>query len=190
MVAAHCVKVDDDEIRLLAAHDVPVLHCPRSNAVLGCGIAPLAELRAAGVRVGLGTDSPASTPSFDMFDEMRAALYAARAREERPDALSAADVLELATLGSAWALGLEDEIGSLVPGKQADLTVLSLMESPFLPWEDPVTATVLGGSPERVVATLVSGETRYEKGGKTWPELTADARNARSRLLLDVVARP
>ena len=190
MVAAHCVKVDDEEIRLLADHGVPVLHCPRSNAILGCGIAPLAELRAAGVCVGLGTDSPASTPSFDMFDEMRAALYAARAREERPDALSAPDVLELATLGSARALGLDDEIGSLVPGKQADLTVLSMMESPFLPWEDPVTAAVLGGSPERVVATLVSGEPRYEKGGKTWPELTADARNARSRLLLDAVARP
>jgi cytosine/adenosine deaminase-related metal-dependent hydrolase len=189
MVAAHCVKVDEEEIRLLAEHGVPVLHCPRSNAVLGCGIAPLAELRAAGVRIGLGTDSPASTPSFDMFDEMRAALYAARAREERPDALSAADVLELATIGSARALGLDDEVGSLVPGKHADLTVLSLMDSPFLPWEDPVTATVLGGSPERVVATLVSGEPRYEKGGKTWPELTADARNARSRLLLDVVAR-
>jgi cytosine/adenosine deaminase-related metal-dependent hydrolase len=190
ITAAHCVKVDADEIELLARHDVAVVHCPRSNAVLGCGIAPLVELRSAGLRVGLGTDSPASAPSFDMFDEMRAALYAARAREERPDALSAADVLELATLGSARALGLDREIGSLSPGKQADLTVLSLTDSPFLPWEDPVTATVLGGSPERVVATLVSGEPRYEKGGKTWRELTADAHNARSRLLSHAAARP
>jgi cytosine/adenosine deaminase-related metal-dependent hydrolase len=189
IVAAHCVKIDDEEIRLLADHDVGVVHCPRSNAVLGSGIAPLADLRAAGIRVGLGTDSPASTPSFDMFDEMRAALYAARAREERPDALSAADVLGLATLGSARALGLEREIGSLTPGKHADLTVLSLAESPFLPWEDPVTATVLGGSPERVVATLVSGEPRYERGGKTWRELTADAHNARSRLLSHAAAQ-
>jgi cytosine/adenosine deaminase-related metal-dependent hydrolase len=188
MVAAHCVKVDAEEISLLAENDVAVVHCPRSNAVLGCGIAPLAELRAAGLRVGLGTDSPASAPSFDMFDEMRTALYAARARDERPDALSAADTLELATLGSARALGLDGEIGSISPGKQADLTVLSLAESPFLPWEDPVTAAVLGGSPERVVATLVSGETRYEKGGKTWLELTADAHSARSRLLSHVAA--
>ena len=183
MLAAHCVKIEEDEIALLAENDVAVVHCPRSNALLGCGIAPLAELRAAGLRVGLGTDSPASTPSFDMFDEMRAALYAARARTERADALTAADALELATLGSARALGLEDEIGSLTPGKQADLTVVSLAGSPFLPWEDPVTALVLGGSPERVVATLVSGEPRYEKGGKTWPELTVAAHNARSRLL-------
>jgi cytosine/adenosine deaminase-related metal-dependent hydrolase len=189
-LAAHCVKIDDEEIGLLADNDVAVIHCPRSNAVLGCGIAPLAKLRAAGLRVGLGTDSPASAPSFDMFDEMRVALYAARAHEERPDAVSAADVLELATLGSARALGLDEEIGSLTPGKHADLTVLSLAASPFLPWEDPVTATVLGGSPERVVATLVSGEPRYEKGGKTWPELTDDAHNARSRLLSHVGATP
>jgi cytosine/adenosine deaminase-related metal-dependent hydrolase len=189
ITAAHCVKVDADEIDLLARHDVAVVHCPRSNAVLGCGIAPLAELRSAGLRVGLGTDSPASAPSFDMFDEMRAALYTARAREEQPDALAAAEVLELATLGSARALRLDREIGSLVPGKHADLAVLSLTGSPFLPWEDPVTATVLGGSPERVVATLISGEPRYEKGGKTWRELTADAHNARSRLLSHAATR-
>jgi cytosine/adenosine deaminase-related metal-dependent hydrolase len=183
LLTAHCVKVDAEEIALLAEHDVPVVHCPRSNALLGCGIAPLADLREAGIRVGLGTDSPASTPSFDMFDELRAAVLGARAREERPDALTAGDALELATLGSARALGLGDEVGSLTPGKKADLTVLSLAGSPFLPWEDPVTAIVLGGSPERVVATLVSGETRYEKGGETWLELIDVARSARSQLL-------
>lgn len=182
VVAAHCVKVDAEEIALLAEHDVGVVHCPRSNAVLGCGIAPLAELRAAGIRVGLGTDSPASAPSFDMFDEIRAAMLSARAREERPDALTAADALELATLGGARALGLDAEIGSIAPGKLADLTILSLEGSPFLPWEDPVTAAVLGGSPERIVATLVSGETRYERGS-AWPELTDAARSARGRLL-------
>ncbi|MEX2612927.1 MAG: amidohydrolase family protein [Gaiellaceae bacterium] len=183
VLAAHCVQADAEEIELLAAHDVAVAHCPRSNAYLGCGIAPLAELRAAGIRVGIATDSPASTPSFDMFDEMRAAVTGARARERRPDALTAADALELATLGGARALGLADEMGSIAPGKRADLTVLSLAGSPLIPWEDPVTATVLGGSPDRVLATLVSGETRYEKGGKTWLELIDAARSARDRLL-------
>jgi 5-methylthioadenosine/S-adenosylhomocysteine deaminase len=91
--------------------------------------------------------------------------------------------VELATLGGARALGLADEVGSIVPGKHADLTVLSFAGTAFLPWEDPVTAAVLGGSPERVLATLVSGETRYEKGGKTWLELTDAARSARGRLL-------
>jgi 5-methylthioadenosine/S-adenosylhomocysteine deaminase len=183
LLAAHCVQADAEEIELLAAHDVAVAHCPRSNALLGCGVAPLAALREAGIRVCIATDSPASTPSFDMFDELRAAISAARARERRPDALTAADALELATLGGARALGIDREAGSLVPGKRADLTVLSFAGTVFVPWEDPVTATVLGGSPERVVATLVSGETRYERGGKTWPELTDAARSARGRLL-------
>ena len=106
-VAAHCVKADEEEIALLAEHDVAVAHCPRSNGILGCGVAPLTALREAGIRVCIATDSPASTPSFDMFDEMRAAIVGARAREGRPDALTAADALELATLGGARALGLD-----------------------------------------------------------------------------------
>jgi cytosine/adenosine deaminase-related metal-dependent hydrolase len=183
VVAAHCVEVDEEEIALLAEHDVAVAHCPRSNGILGCGVAPLTALREAGLRVCIATDSPASTPSFDMFDEMRAAIVGARAREERPDALTAADALELATLGGARALGLDASVGSLVPGKSADLTVLSLADTPFIPWEDPVTGAVLGGSPHGVVATLVSGKPRYEKGGKTWLELIDAARSARGRLL-------
>ncbi|HUF02055.1 MAG TPA: amidohydrolase family protein, partial [Gaiellaceae bacterium] len=183
VIAAHCVQADDEEVEILAARDVAVAHCPRSNALLGCGVAPLAALRARGVRVCIATDSPASTPSFDMFDEMRAAVAGARARERRPDALTAADALELATLGGARALGLEADVGSLVPGKQADLTVLSMRGTPFVPWEDPVTAAVLGGSPDRVLATLVSGETLYERGRNTWHELIDAARSARGRLL-------
>ena len=183
MLAAHCVQADEEEIELLADHDVAVAHCPRSNALLGCGVAPLRELREAAVRVCIATDSPASTPSFDMFDELRAAIVAARARERRPDALTAADALELATLGGARALRMDDAVGSLAPGKRADLTILSLESSPFLPWEDPVTAAVLGGSPNRVVATLVSGRPRYERGGKTWHELIDAASSARRRLL-------
>ena len=183
LAAVHCVKVDAEEIALLARHDVAVIHCPRSNAVLGCGTAPLAELRRAGIRVGLGTDSPASTPSFDMFEERRTAVYHARAREERPEALTASEVLELATLGGASALGLDGELGSLVAGKRADLAVVSLAGSPYLPWEDPAVAVVFGGSPDRVQLSLVDGEARYEKGGFGWLELRPAAARARARLL-------
>jgi len=190
VLAAHCVHVDDEEIALLAEHDVAVAHCPRSNAILGCGAAPVAELLAAGVRVGLGTDSPASTPSFDLFEEMRTAVYTARLRGRRPDALSAKTALELATLGSARALGLDREIGSLAAGKRADLTVVSLAGSPFLPWEDPTTAVVFGGSPDRVLLTLVDGEARYEKGGFEWPELRRRASAARARLLSEAPRAP
>lgn len=183
VVAAHCVHVTDEEIVLLAETGTAVAHCPRSNAFLGCGVAPLAALRDAGVKVCIATDSPASTPSFDMFDELRAAVMAARARGQRPDALSTADALELATLAGARALGLGADIGSLEPGKQADLTVVSMAGSSFLPWEDPAGAVVLGGSPDRVVATLVAGEERYRKGGTTWHASTSRARQARARML-------
>jgi cytosine/adenosine deaminase-related metal-dependent hydrolase len=175
LVAAHCVHADEEEIGLLAEHDTAVAHCPRSNAILGCGAAPLGALLASGARVGLGTDSPASTPSFDMFEEMRTALYTARARERRPDALSTNSALELATLGAARALGL---------------AVVSLAGSPFLPWEEPTTAVVFGGSPDRVLLTLVAGEIRYEEGGFAWHELRRSASAARARLLSSVPPRP
>ncbi len=183
MVAAHCVKVDDEEIELLSRHGVAVTHCPRSNALLGCGIAPLHALRAAGLRVGIGTDGVSSVPSHDFFEELRTVLALARARDERADALSAAEALELATLGGARALGLASEIGSLVPGKRADIAVVSLSGSPYLPWEDPATAVVYGGAPERVLATLVDGEARYERGGFEWHELIDAASRARGRML-------
>ena len=184
LIAAHAVHLDPEEQELLARNDVAVAHCPRSNALLGCGIAPLAELRDAGIRIGLGTDSPASAPSFDLFDELRAAVALARARERETDALTAAEALELATLGSARALGLDDEIGSLAPGKRADLAILSMADSPHLPWEVPEVAVVLGGTPERVVLTMVDGEVRYRKGDFEWHEqLCRKAASARKRML-------
>jgi cytosine/adenosine deaminase-related metal-dependent hydrolase len=184
LLCAHCVEVDDAEIALLAERDVPVAHCPRSNALLGCGTAPLAELRAAGVRVGLGTDSPASTPSFDVFEEMRAAIYGARARAKRPEALLAGDALRLATLDAARALRIDGEVGTLTPGKRADLAVVSLAGSPYHPVEDPAAAVVFGGSPERVLETIVDGQTRYRSEEEDkWREVRSTASAARRRML-------
>jgi cytosine/adenosine deaminase-related metal-dependent hydrolase len=183
VVAAHCVKVSAAEIDLLASHGAAVAHCPRSNAFLGCGVAPLTALRGAGIRVGVGTDGVSSVPSHDYFEELRATIGSARARGEDAGALSATEALELATLGGARALGLDSETGSLVPGKWADLAVVGLADSPFLPWEDPVAAVIFGGGPERILATLVGGETRYQRGRFEWHELTAAAAAARGLLL-------
>jgi len=184
LLCAHCVEVDEAEIALLAERGVPVAHCPRSNALLGCGIAPVAAMRAAGIVVGLGTDSPASAPSFDVFEEMRAAVYAARALERRPEALLATDALRLATADAARALRIDDRVGTLTPGKRADLAVVSLAGSPYHPVEDPAAAVVFGGSPERVLETIVDGETRYLKEEKEqWREVRSIASAARSRML-------
>ncbi len=183
LLCAHCVVVEQDEIAQLAEADVPVAHCPRSNALLGCGIAPLTALRAAGVRVGLGTDSPASTPSFDTWDELRFAIACARARERRPDALDATGALSLATLDAARALGLEDDIGSLSAGKRADLAVVSVTGSAYDPVEDPVIAAVYGGAPAGVLETIVDGTTRYRQGESAWQEVRNTASAARRRML-------
>jgi len=162
-VAIHAVRAGAEDIALLAELDVPVAHCPRSNSLLGCGTAPIPELLEAGVRVGIGTDSPASALTLDMWDEMRAAVMVARARAGRPDALSAEQALRMATVAGARALGL-DRIGALLPGFAADLTVVDLSTTPFLPWDDPVAATVYGGSPDRVLLTVVNGQIRYRRG--------------------------
>jgi cytosine/adenosine deaminase-related metal-dependent hydrolase len=183
LLSAHCVAVDADEIALLAGGDVPVAHCPRSNAYLGCGIAPLTALRSSGVRVGLGTDSPASTPSLDPWDELRAAIAGARARERRPDALTATEALGLATLDAARALGLETEIGSLTPGKRADLTVVSIAGSAYDPVDDPSVAAVNGTSSHSVLETIVDGTTRYRQGETEWQEVRSTASAARGRML-------
>jgi 5-methylthioadenosine/S-adenosylhomocysteine deaminase len=183
LLSAHCVSVDSGEIAELARAGVPVAHCPRSNALLGCGIAPLAAIREAGIRVGIGTDSPASTPSFDPWEEIRSAVGFARAWERRPDALDARSALHLGTLGAAAALGLADEIGSLTPGKRADITVVSLAGSPYHPIEDPTVAAVFAGSPSRVLETIVDGEPRYRQGVTEWPKVRSTASAARRRML-------
>ena len=109
LIAAHCVHVDGGEIELLAAHGVGVAHCPRSNGYLGCGVAPLEELRAAGVAVSIATDSPASTPSFDMFEEIRTAITGARSRaRDRTPCLppTHSSLQRSAVLGfSEWRIG-------------------------------------------------------------------------------------
>jgi len=177
-VAIHAVRADPQDVAVLARLDVPVAHCPRSNALLGCGTAPVPELLAAGVRIGLGTDSPASALTIDMWDEMRAAVLVARARARRPDALTAEQVLRMATLDGARALGL-DGIGALSPGLAADLIVLDLSATPFVPWDDPVTAAVYGGSPGGVVLTMVDGQIRYRRGQEAADREPARAVRAR-----------
>jgi cytosine/adenosine deaminase-related metal-dependent hydrolase len=160
----HCIRVDEDDIRAIADHRCGVAHCPASNARLAHGIAPLAELLAAGVDVGLGSDSVASNDRMDLLDEARLALLFATARARDIGALSSADALELATLGGARALRLDREIGSLETGKAADLAAFPLAALARGPTHDPVAAAVLAlaGTPASFVA--VAGRSLVRDG--------------------------
>ncbi len=122
---AHCVWVDADGIQRLARQQTNVVHCPSSNMKLGSGLAPVPEMLAAGCRVAIGADGAPCNNRLDAFSEMRLAALVQKPRLG-PDAMPAAQVLELATLGGARALGLEREIGSIEVGKMADLVVLDL----------------------------------------------------------------
>ena len=122
---AHCVWVGKDGIARLARQATNVVHCPSSNLKLGSGVAPIPEMLAAGCRVGIGADGAPCNNRLDAFEEMRLAALIQKPRLG-PDALPAPQVLELATLGGARAMGLEAEIGSIEVGKRADLVVLDL----------------------------------------------------------------
>jgi 5-methylthioadenosine/S-adenosylhomocysteine deaminase len=149
----HCVRVDAEDIELIAKSRSPVAHCPASNAKLGHGTSPVLELLDVGITVGLGSDSVASNNRMDMLAEGRAAILAQRARAARHDVLCAKDALLLATLGGARALGLDGEIGSLEVGKSADLAAFPL-DASVLPVHDP-EATAIFALPG-VAATLVT----------------------------------
>ena len=156
-LAVHCVQVSLDDIRILKAKKVAVAHCPKSNAKLGCGVAPLADMLHEGVRVGLGTDSPASSNIMDMFDEMRTMLFLHRAAERDVTVLDAQKCVRIATLGGAEALGMQDDIGSLEPGKFADFIAVDVSKSHFAPIDDPHSALVYGANQDDVLLTVVGG---------------------------------
>ena len=169
----HCVRIDEGDIAAIVRSGSRVAHCPISNAKLGHGTAPLVELLGAGIVVGLGSDSVASNNRMDLLDEARAALLAQRSRLGSFETPSAADVLELATLGSAAALGLEEAVGSLEEGKQADLAAFPL--DGIGPTTDPTTAAVFSLGGVRATFVAVAGRTLVSGGQLTnrRPELAA-----------------
>jgi len=184
-LAVHCVHASIDDIRILSTKRVAVAHCPKSNAKTGCGVAPLPDLLRLGVRVGFGTDSPASSNIMDMFDEMRTALFLHRGVARDVGVLNAAQCVRIATLGGAEALGLGDRVGSLEPGKQADLIAVDVSSSHFVPIDDPYSALVYGANQEDVLFTCVAGEPLYREGGFARLDaatIRAESRKVRTKL--------
>jgi cytosine/adenosine deaminase-related metal-dependent hydrolase len=162
---AHGIHFSDDAVKRIGATRTGVAHCPSSNARLGAGIARTRDLRDAGARVGLGVDGAASNEAGSLLEEVRHAVLFARA-VGGPTALSVRDAVHLATMGGAEVLGRQDEIGSIEPGKLADLALWRIDGLAHADVADPVAALVLGAPPplERL---LVGGRTVVERGRVT-----------------------
>ncbi len=177
-ILAHCVWLDEGEIDLLAATGAGVSHNPISNAKLASGVAPVMALRGRGVPVGLGTDSMLSNNALNLFQEMKFAVLLQRAHHLDGDALSARDVLAMATREGAQVLGWQADIGSLEPGKEADLLVLDLEHPLGLTPERVLSDLVFAAGPQNIHAVMVHGETIYEQGCFT----RIDEREIRDRI--------
>ncbi len=162
----HGVQVSRTDARAASQAGASWVHCPKSNAKLGNGVAPLWALRAACPtgNLGLGTDSAASNNGLDMLEEMRFAVLMHRASRRRIDAMDAVQALEMATLGGARALGMADQIGTLERGKRADLTAIRLDRLHTAPCYDPASALVYTASARDVALTMVDGRPIWWRG--------------------------
>ncbi|MCX7166970.1 MAG: TRZ/ATZ family hydrolase [Rhodocyclales bacterium] len=164
LIAVHGVHLDAGEIELLAHEACHLAHCPTSNMKLGSGIPPMSAARARGLNFGLGTDGAASNNRLDLFWEMRHAALLAKAASQDAEVLDAHAILHAATLGGARALGLDGRIGSLLPGKAADLCAVRLDEWLIQPCFDPASHLVYVAGREQVSHTWVEGKRVMSNG--------------------------
>jgi len=161
---AHCVHLTADDMRRVGDRGAHVMHCPKSNAKLGSGTAPLPEFLERGLSVGLGTDSMVSNNNLDMLEEMRFCALVHRSVRADPTAVTAAQVFHVATMGGARAVGLAEEIGSLRPGKRADLVLLSLAPPTGLSEQSVLSELVFYATSEAVRTVIVNGRVVLNQG--------------------------
>jgi 5-methylthioadenosine/S-adenosylhomocysteine deaminase len=164
VTAVHCVHVDAEDIEVLKRTDTAVAYCARCNAKLGMGTAPLGSFQSAGLRVGIGTDSPASTSTIDFFEEMRVGLLIQRGIRGEQGFFTAEEFVRMATLDGARALKIDDRVGSLEPGKRADIIAVDLSKSYQVPTQNPYGALVHTCNQEDVLMTMVEGRMLFDRG--------------------------
>lgn len=157
-IAAHVVWPTDDEIPVLAKHNVGVIHNPTSNMKIASGIAPITAMLKAGVHVGLGTDGAASNNDLDMWEEMRLASLLQKVDRMDPEVLPAMTVLSMATIGGATAIGLDKTIGSIEAGKQADIIQVAFEDVHHVPTYDVVSHLVYVTDEQDVASVVVDGQ--------------------------------
>ncbi len=180
VIAGHCIWCSESDIGLLASRDVAVAHNPVANMILASGVCPVPRLRREGVRVGIGTDGAASNDSQDMFGAVKSAALLQKIHHLDPVAMNAQGVLRMATLGGAEALGKQDRIGSLEPGKRADIQILDGNGPELAVLHDPFQQVVYGATPRSVSAVWVDGVKRVEDSGTIGVDRKALAAEARA----------
>lgn len=158
LIAAHVVHANDAEIALLARQGVHVAHNPASNLKLASGFARVHDMQTAGIQVGIGTDGAASNNKLDLLGDLRMAALLSKAQSGNPTALNASIALEMATLSGAKALGMDQQIGSLVAGKQADLIAIDLSAIETQPLFDPISQIVYAAGREQISHVWVNGK--------------------------------
>ncbi|HEX6676066.1 MAG TPA: amidohydrolase [Actinomycetes bacterium] len=188
LLAAHCVWVGDGDPELLAGHGVAAAHNPVANMILASGVCPVPALRRAGVPVGIGTDGAASNDSQNMLEALKAAALLQKVARLDPRALGARDVLAMATIEGARCLGLDDRIGSLEPGKRADVVRLTGDRPGLANVHDPYQQVVYAASPADVADVWVDGRRRLADGRLLGHDLSALVRASRP-LAAELVAR-
>ncbi len=165
--AAHMIHLDEEEIAIAAAKDVRVAHCPQSNMKLASGVLPYSALKKSGVTIGLGTDGAASNNDLDLLEEMRSASLLQKVTSGDATLLPPAEALAMATREGAKTLFLDDRIGTIEPGKLADITILSLWRPHYYPRNDVndlVSHVVYGGKNGDVHTVIINGRVRVREG--------------------------
>ena len=163
-ILAHCVKLDDHEIALLSESQTNVVHCPESNLKLGSGIARIADMIEAGVNVCIGTDGAASNNDLDLLGEIRTAALLQKGITENPEVLTTMQAMEMATINGAKAYGLDQKLGSLEPGKRADIVIIDFDKSHLTPCHDVYAHLVYSVNKADVDSVLIDGKIHLENG--------------------------
>ena len=162
LILAHCVKLDKEDIEAFKKLNISVAHCPVSNLKLGCGVAKISDMLLNNINVSLGTDGQGSACNLDMFEEMKYAALLQKGFNEDATKLPAYDVLKMATINGAKALGLDDKIGSIEEGKRADLILVDMSDLILNPVNDIFSDIVYNAKGNNVATTIINGEILME----------------------------
>jgi len=164
LLAVHAIRLEKEDLDLLEKYQVKVSHNPLSNMILGSGVSPVTELVRRGIKIGLGTDGAASNDSQNMIETMKIAAILQKAFQQDATALSARSVFSMATDQGASVIGMQEQIGSLEPGKCADIIIVDLMKPNTTPSYEPISSLVYSGSERNIVAVIVAGQVIFENG--------------------------